>query len=101
MTAVEPKEQTGVSSRRVGDGDSPAADLEADGSSRKGGERSLADSAYEEIRRRILSLQMRPGLPFTESELAEMLQLGKTPIREALLRLRLEGVVEAQARSGY
>jgi DNA-binding GntR family transcriptional regulator len=101
MTAVEPKLQSGAASQRAPDDRSPPADHVVDSPGGKGGERSLADTAYEEIKRRILSLQMRPGIPFTESELAEILQLGKTPIREALLRLRIDGLVEAQARSGY
>lgn len=56
---------------------------------------------YTEVKRRILDLRMPPGSPFTEGELVADLNVSKTPIREALARLRQEGLVEAMARSGY
>ncbi|MHB8452100.1 MAG: GntR family transcriptional regulator [Mycobacteriales bacterium] len=57
--------------------------------------------AYVEIKRRVLDLRMPPGSEFTEGELAADLGASKTPIREALARLRQEGLVDAVARSGY
>lgn len=59
------------------------------------------DEAYVEIKRRILDLEMAPGTSFTEGALAADLGLSKTPIREALGRLRQERLVDAVARSGY
>jgi DNA-binding GntR family transcriptional regulator len=56
---------------------------------------------YTEVKRRILDLRMPPGSPFTEGELVADLKVSKTPIREALARLRQEGLVDAMARSGY
>lgn len=56
---------------------------------------------YTEVKRRILDLRMPPGSAFTESELVADLGVSKTPIREALARLRQEGLVDALARSGY
>jgi len=58
-------------------------------------------SAYGSIKRWIISLALAPGASFSESELAAMLSIGKTPIREALLSLQREGLVEAIPRSGY
>jgi DNA-binding GntR family transcriptional regulator len=57
--------------------------------------------AYDAIKRRVIELELAPGAPFTEGELAGELGLSKTPVREALARLRQEGLVEAVARSGY
>jgi DNA-binding GntR family transcriptional regulator len=57
--------------------------------------------AYDVIKRRIIELELAPGAPFTEGELAAELGLSKTPVREALARLRQENLVEAVARSGY
>lgn len=57
--------------------------------------------AYGAIKRQIIELAMPPGAPFTEGEIAASLRLSKTPVREALVRLRQEGLVEAVARSGY
>ncbi len=62
---------------------------------------SLTHQAYEAIRRRILSCEMVPGLFFTEADLSAELQMSKTPIREALLRLQVETLVEAIPRRGY
>jgi DNA-binding GntR family transcriptional regulator len=62
---------------------------------------SLAQDAYRVIKWRILTVQLRPGTAFTESELAESLGLGRTPIREALWLLRMEGLVEVEGRAGY
>ena len=63
--------------------------------------RSNADDAYHTIRRLILTSELPPGTPFTESELVKRIGLGKTPVREALGRLRLERLVVVRARSGY
>ncbi|PZF84701.1 hypothetical protein C1I92_07490 [Jiangella anatolica] len=63
--------------------------------------RSNADDAYQAIRRSIVTVEMPPGTAFTENELVKRVGLGKTPIREALLRLKLENLVAVQARSGY
>lgn len=57
--------------------------------------------AYNTIKRRIIELKLAPGAAFTEGELAAALKFSKTPVREALVRLRQEGLVEAIARSGY
>lgn len=57
--------------------------------------------AYRDIKRQIISLELPPGASFSESELATRLSRGKTPIREALLRLQRDGLVKAIPRSGY
>jgi GntR family transcriptional regulator, rspAB operon transcriptional repressor len=62
---------------------------------------SLAEEAYALLREKILRVELWPGATFSESQLVGQLELGKTPIREALLRLRLEGLVLVQPRAGY
>lgn len=57
--------------------------------------------AYRAIKRRIIELDLAPGSSFTEGALAAELGLSKTPVREALARLRQERLVDATARSGY
>jgi DNA-binding GntR family transcriptional regulator len=49
---------------------------------------------YEEIRERILSLALKPGANLQESELVQQLGFSRTPVREALIRLGAEGLVE-------
>jgi DNA-binding GntR family transcriptional regulator len=62
---------------------------------------SLTDRAYATIKSRLIYLDLPPGTAFTESSLARDLGISKTPVREALARLRREGLVDATARSGY
>ena len=63
--------------------------------------RSLTDRAYETLRRAIITCRMPPGLEMSEQELADRLEMSKTPVREALARLALAGLVEAFPRRGY
>jgi DNA-binding GntR family transcriptional regulator len=57
-------------------------------------------AAYEELKRRILTLRLAPGEAFTEAELAAELGLSKATVRDALHRLRHEGFVESHGRTG-
>ena len=61
---------------------------------------SLTARAYGEIRRRILDNEMPPGTMMLEQELAAMLAMSRTPVREALIRLANEGMVEVRPRHG-
>jgi DNA-binding GntR family transcriptional regulator len=51
--------------------------------------------AYEEIRRRILDADLAPAAPLSEYQLADLLQVSRTPVREALKRLEHEGLVRS------
>lgn len=62
---------------------------------------SLAQRAYEAIRQAIRSRRFRSGDRLVESELAQMLGLSRTPIREALLRLQAQGLAEQHAHRGF
>src|ERR1700730_14435065 len=48
----------------------------------------------------IVSLELRPGAVVSEGELMERLQIGRTPVREALHRLAQEKFVEVYPRRG-
>jgi DNA-binding GntR family transcriptional regulator len=61
---------------------------------------SLTERAYTEIRRRILENEMPAGTQVLEQELAEMLEMSRTPVREAMVRLADEGMVEVRPRHG-
>jgi DNA-binding GntR family transcriptional regulator len=61
---------------------------------------SLVDAAYEQIRRRILDNVWIPGYRALEQEVAAALGMSRTPVREALLRLSSEGLVEVIPRHG-
>ena len=59
-----------------------------------------ADQAYEAIEGLISTLRLEPGAPIVEAELAELTQLGRTPVREALLRMVSIGLIQQQPRRG-
>lgn len=61
---------------------------------------SAADKAYEHIRQKILSLDLRPGASINETTLIEELQTSRAPIREALKRLDQENLVIILPRKG-
>ncbi len=61
---------------------------------------SEAEKAYESMEAMVVIGQLSPGSLHTERELGELLQFGRTPIREALQRLAHEGLVEIQPRRG-
>jgi DNA-binding GntR family transcriptional regulator len=61
---------------------------------------SMVDAAYELIRRRILDNVWPPGHRALEQEVALALGMSRTPVREALVRLQAEGLVEVVPRHG-
>jgi DNA-binding GntR family transcriptional regulator len=61
---------------------------------------SLAEAAYHAIRMRILDNAWPPGHRALEQELALALGMSRTPVREAMLRLAKEGLVEVRSRHG-
>ena len=63
-------------------------------------ERSLNTFVYEAIKERILGNRLRPGNKLTDQELAQMLGVSRTPVREALERLHQEGFVVHIPRRG-
>lgn len=64
-------------------------------------ELSLAEQAYEILKKEILTCVLDPGQQIVQSKLAERYQLGTTPIREALQRLTQDGLVQPIPRFGY
>jgi len=62
--------------------------------------RRAADTAYEAVRRMILSGEAAPGTRLGEAELAETLGLSRTPVREAIQRLGADGLVEVLPHRG-
>jgi DNA-binding GntR family transcriptional regulator len=51
-------------------------------------------AAYETLKKNIIDGKLAPGLAINENELAEDLEVSKTPVREALRQLEREGLVE-------
>lgn len=61
---------------------------------------SLSQRAYEQIKHSIISLEYPPRALLDEATLRADLELGRTPIREALQRLAREQLVEIVPRRG-
>jgi DNA-binding GntR family transcriptional regulator len=56
------------------------------------------EETYAAIRRSILEGALRPGERIVEQQIAEMLNVSRTPVREALLKLERENLVEPTGR---
>ena len=62
---------------------------------------SVVGQAYDQIRTLILDGEMEPGDRLGQVELAERLGISRTPVREALLRLTGEGLVDTISNRGF
>jgi len=60
----------------------------------------LSDRAYAALRDRLISLHVAPGAPIDDDALTRELGVGRTPVREAVRRLALEGLVVVYPRRG-
>ncbi|MFC3107618.1 GntR family transcriptional regulator [Undibacterium arcticum] len=59
-----------------------------------------ADVAYDTLESMIVTLQLKPGTPIVEAELVEVTGLGRTPLREALMRMSSNGLIVQLPRRG-
>lgn len=59
-----------------------------------------AKHVYQELRNMILEFELYPGSRVTETELAEMFNVSRTPIREAVQRLEAEGYLSIRPKQG-
>ncbi len=62
---------------------------------------SLAGSVYTAVRNDLYDFRLAPGQRFSENEIAARLGVSRTPVREALYRLRNEGYIEVASKSGW
>ncbi len=69
------------------------------GSDGAGGRGASIGRAYDQLRELIVHGRLAPGSRIVESEIAERLQVSRTPARSALHRLRQEGYVMAVDRA--
>ena len=59
-----------------------------------------ADFVYAELKRQIISLELKPGERVYEPAMASALQVSRTPLREAIRRLISESLLEQQRTGG-
>lgn len=62
--------------------------------------RPLREIVYEELKAQILKGDIKPGTRMMEVELAEVLGVSRTPVREAIRKLEKEGLVKIEPRRG-
>lgn len=61
---------------------------------------SVGEYVYAEIRRQIISWQLKPGQRLSEAEMSKALEVSRTPVREGFIRLKNEGLVEILSQRG-
>jgi DNA-binding GntR family transcriptional regulator len=61
---------------------------------------SLSDQAYTAIRDLLITLEIPPGSLINEEALMRLLEMGRTPVREAIKRLELEKLAAIYPRRG-
>jgi DNA-binding GntR family transcriptional regulator len=64
------------------------------------GRATAASVVQDELRREILDMVLRPGVPLSEKDLTARFGMSRTPVREALIRLKEEGLVEIFPQAG-
>lgn len=62
---------------------------------------NLAEQAYARLKALIHDFQLLPGDRFSENEMGTRLGVSRTPVREALFRLRNEGFLEVESKAGW
>lgn len=65
-----------------------------------GTNQTLQRQAYQTLRRAIIFAQYKPGERLVPKDLCEELGLGRTPVREGLVRLQQQGLVRTVPQSG-
>ncbi|MGG7178428.1 GntR family transcriptional regulator [Clostridium paraputrificum] len=55
---------------------------------------------YRVLKDNIMALELKPGMLLSESDLAQKLNVSRTPIREVLIRLKSEKLIEVKPQSG-
>jgi DNA-binding GntR family transcriptional regulator len=85
------------------DADTPSRAASAGGSAEKVpySANPLAEQVYQLLRRDIFSFRLFPGDRFSESEIAQHYGVSRTPMRDALFRMRREGYLEVGFRRGW
>lgn len=64
------------------------------------GEGSLVEQVYALLRKQIINLSLPPEFALVEQDVAAVLSVSKTPVREAIIRLAREGLVKVVPKSG-
>ncbi len=61
---------------------------------------NMRSDAYNEIKYKIIHFDYIPGQKISEKTISSELSLGRTPVREAIIRIEREGLIEVIPQSG-
>jgi DNA-binding GntR family transcriptional regulator len=61
---------------------------------------SLAEQAYRVLEEQLVTLRLAPGELVSEKDLMDTADIGRTPVREAIQRLSMEGLLQVLPRKG-
>jgi DNA-binding GntR family transcriptional regulator len=70
------------------------------GSARAGARQTQTERAYRALKQRVLDNKLPAGTQLLEQEAAALLDMSRTPVREAMIRMANEGLVEVRPRHG-
>lgn len=59
-----------------------------------------SDVVYRDLRHAIITMRLVPGTPIVEKDLTRQYGISRTPVREAVLRLAKDGLVDVAPKSG-
>ncbi|MGE0255974.1 MAG: GntR family transcriptional regulator [Alphaproteobacteria bacterium] len=62
---------------------------------------TMRERVYRRLREEILTCRLAPGLELHEADLAGSFATSKTPVRDALMRLASDGLIDVMPRRGY
>ncbi|GAB1582177.1 GntR family transcriptional regulator [Phyllobacterium phragmitis] len=68
--------------------------------SRRSRQATIASRVFETLRQAIVQLQLRPGHPLSEAEIARQLRVSRQPVREAFIKLAEIGFIEIRPQRG-
>lgn len=61
---------------------------------------SIGDSVYYTLRKNIITLNLKPGEPLNVKNISDKLNVSRTPVRDALIKLGKEGLVDVIPQKG-
>jgi DNA-binding GntR family transcriptional regulator len=62
---------------------------------------NLAEQVYDALKAQLNNFELVPGDRFSEVEIGGRLGVSRTPVREALFKLRNEGLLDVESKSGW
>lgn len=61
---------------------------------------SVQSAVYNALKKNIMNLQLKPGAEMSTQEIAEKLNVSRTPVREAFIRLQRDGLLDIFPQKG-